>query len=245
MCFTQNCFAVWCLARLIWSTQVWMKQPPWYQHIIITFPFNLDAVTPDHLCLQTENLWNSRGCFYTLPSCSGKQHLFSGLGTQHSAWCLAEDPFTSSWSPFAAFNLLDLWISHAKHQEGSFRWVTTVGEQTQPRAPHLSTPAEGLHCLALQEKEYSLHRLTSTGNFSIQPTSALTIPGISTLEGQAVPDLPCWREVGRCCDTAAQCPGVTHQEVTCQTATKTPHCQGTLKTTAERSWQWELPNESS
>lgn len=146
--------------------------------------------------------------------------------TEHSAWCLAEDPFTSSWSPFAAFNLLDLWISHAKHQEGSFRWVTTVGEETQPRAPHLSTAAEGLHCLALQEKEYSLHRLTSTSNFSIQPTSALTIPVISTLEGQAVPDLPCWREVGRCCDTAAQCPGVTHQEVTCQTATKTPHCQG-------------------
>lgn len=153
-----------------------MKHLSRYQHIIITFPLDLDAVPPDHLCLQTENLWNCRGCFSILPSCSGKQHLLSGLGRQSTAWCLAEDPFTSSWSPLTAFNLLNLYISHAKHQEGSFRSVITAGEKTQPRAPHLFTRSERLCCLASQEKEYSLNTLTSTRSFSIQPISVLTIP---------------------------------------------------------------------
>lgn len=176
MSCTQKCFAVWCLARLIWSTQAGMKHPSRYQHIIITFPSNLDAVIPDHLCLQTENLWNCRGCFSILPSCSGKQNLFSGLGRQSTAWDLAEDPFASSWSPLTAFNLLNLYSFHAKHQEGSFRSVSTAGEKTQPRAAQLFTWSERLHCLALQEKEYSLNRLTSTMSFSIKPISVLTTP---------------------------------------------------------------------
>lgn len=70
-----------------------------------------------------------------------------------------------------------------------------VGEKTQPRAPHLFTGSGRLHCLALQEKEHSLHMPTSTRNFSIQPICALIMPGIQTPEGQAMPELPRWREV--------------------------------------------------
>ena len=169
---------MWCLARLIWSTQVWMKHPSWYQSIIITFPFHLDTVTLDHLCMHTESLGNCRGHFSILSSCSEMQHMLSGVGRQSSTWRPAEHPFTSNWAPLTVFNLLNLYISHAKLQGGSIRSVITVGKETQPRAPHLYTWFERLHRPVLQEKEYTLNMLTNAMNFSIKPISGLIVPAI-------------------------------------------------------------------
>jgi len=70
---------------------------------------------------------------------SEMQLVLSGLGRQSSAWHPSEHPFASGWAPLTMFNLLNLYISNAKHQGGSFRSLITVGEETQPRAPHLST----------------------------------------------------------------------------------------------------------
>lgn len=83
---------MWCLARLIWSTQVWMKHLSRYHSIIITFPFRLDAVTPDHLRMHAESLGKLQGKFPHPPSCSEMQHVLPRVGRETSAWHPAGTP---------------------------------------------------------------------------------------------------------------------------------------------------------
>lgn len=85
-----------------------MMHPLLDQSIIITFPFDLGAVTPNHLCMH-------RGHLSILPSCSEMLHVLPGVGRQSSAWHPAEHPLTSSWAPLTVFNLLNLYISDARH----------------------------------------------------------------------------------------------------------------------------------
>lgn len=227
-----------------------MKHPSWYQSIIIAFPFNLDAVTPDHLCMHTESLRNCRGCFSILPSCSEIQHVLSGVGRQSSAWHPAEHPFASSWAPLTVFNLLNVYISNAKHQGGSFRSVITIGEETQPRAPHLSTGSERLHHPALQENEYTVNMLTNAMNFDFElksPSNQSLAWLFQPFKHQGIRLCISCQAGGKQGDSMAWQPNTLaqdslHQEVSCQTAAEPPRCRWPRRTAAKGSCQWELPN---
>lgn len=99
-------------------------------------------------------------------------------GERDQSLASCRHPFASSWATLTVFNLLNLYVSNAKHQGGSFRSVITAGEETQPRAPHLSTWSERLHHSPLQENEYTLNTLTNAMNFCIKPISGLIVPTV-------------------------------------------------------------------